>query len=229
MRTLEGAPRNAVFVTWEKGRENEAHGQYYYRARYYEPSIGRFVSQDPIGFAGGINEYAYAEDNPARFKDPIGNVVIDPNGTGVGGIKPFPDGSVADLVLALQRARQLARKNPKCNCYFKTIGMGLTLTELLDSPSIFVYYHPDPDPYASDLGKGTTLAWTDPRNDGIYFFPEGTNDSVEGITQTLIHELAHADMLNPPGNVDQEPAAQEAEFKCGFHIRIRQSITVTAK
>jgi hypothetical protein len=42
MRNLEGAPRNAVFVTRERDRENDGNGLYYYRARYYEPSIGRF-------------------------------------------------------------------------------------------------------------------------------------------------------------------------------------------
>jgi RHS repeat-associated protein len=37
---------------------------YYYRARYYDPLIGRFVSEDPIGFMGGGNFYAYAGDDP---------------------------------------------------------------------------------------------------------------------------------------------------------------------
>jgi RHS repeat-associated protein len=49
-------------------------GYYYNRARYYDPSIGRFTSKDPIGFsAGSINQYAYASNNPAVFTDPTGN------------------------------------------------------------------------------------------------------------------------------------------------------------
>ena len=35
------------------GRENDGNGLYYYRARYYSPGMGRFVSSDPIGLAGG--------------------------------------------------------------------------------------------------------------------------------------------------------------------------------
>ena len=35
------------------GRENDGNGLYYYRARYYSPRMGRFLSEDPIGFAGG--------------------------------------------------------------------------------------------------------------------------------------------------------------------------------
>jgi hypothetical protein len=44
----------------------------HYRARYYDPSIGRFVSEDPIGYAGGRNQYAYAASNPALYLDPSG-------------------------------------------------------------------------------------------------------------------------------------------------------------
>ena len=54
------------------GRENDGNGLYYYRARYYNPSIGRFISEDPIGFRGGINFYAYVRNNPTLFKDPTG-------------------------------------------------------------------------------------------------------------------------------------------------------------
>jgi RHS repeat-associated protein len=35
------------------GRENDGAGLYYYRFRYYAPQLGRFISQDPMGFAGG--------------------------------------------------------------------------------------------------------------------------------------------------------------------------------
>jgi RHS repeat-associated protein len=44
----------------------------YYRARYYDPKVGRFISEDPIGFNGGMNFYAYVEDNPVNFVDPDG-------------------------------------------------------------------------------------------------------------------------------------------------------------
>jgi uncharacterized protein RhaS with RHS repeats len=45
---------------------------YHYRARYYGPEVGRFISEDPIGLRGGVNPYAYAGGNPARFRDPLG-------------------------------------------------------------------------------------------------------------------------------------------------------------
>ena len=54
------------------GRENDGTGLYYYRARYYNPATGRFMSEDPIGFAGGADTYTYANGNPVLLIDPFG-------------------------------------------------------------------------------------------------------------------------------------------------------------
>jgi RHS repeat-associated protein len=54
------------------GRENDSNGLYYYRDRYYSPVLGRFVNEDPLGFGGGINFYAYVGDDPTNFNDPFG-------------------------------------------------------------------------------------------------------------------------------------------------------------
>jgi RHS repeat-associated protein len=55
------------------GRESDGTGLYYYRARYYNPAWGRFISEDPIGLTGGVNLYQYAFNNPLQLKDPSGN------------------------------------------------------------------------------------------------------------------------------------------------------------
>ncbi|MCX5805761.1 MAG: cell wall hydrolase [Proteobacteria bacterium] len=54
------------------GREPDETGLVYYRARYYDPTIGRFTQRDPIGMNGGINPYAYVNANPVNFTDPMG-------------------------------------------------------------------------------------------------------------------------------------------------------------
>jgi RHS repeat-associated protein len=58
------------------GREPDDTGLVYYRARYYDPSIGRFTQKDPIGMNGGLNLYAYVRGNPVNFNDPLG---LSPN------------------------------------------------------------------------------------------------------------------------------------------------------
>ncbi len=68
--TVIGEPSDNPFQY--TGRENDGTGLYYYRARYYSPELQRFISEDPIGLAGGINLYAYTANNPVRFKDPFG-------------------------------------------------------------------------------------------------------------------------------------------------------------
>jgi RHS repeat-associated protein len=62
-----------AFTGREWSPETELH---YVRARYYRSDIGRFISEDPIGLAGGQNFYTYARNNPVRWRDPSG---LNPN------------------------------------------------------------------------------------------------------------------------------------------------------
>lgn len=47
----------------------------YYRARYYQPGIGRFGSEDPIGLNGGPSLYTYVGSRPVADTDPLGLIV----------------------------------------------------------------------------------------------------------------------------------------------------------
>lgn len=69
--TSSGAPSSSSLQY--TSRENDGAGLYFYRARYYSPQFGRFISQDPLGVAGsGPNLYSYAGDNPISNSDPSG-------------------------------------------------------------------------------------------------------------------------------------------------------------
>jgi RHS repeat-associated protein len=56
------------------GRDNDGTGLYYYRARYYSPTLQRFISEDPMGLAGGNNLYAYVGNNPVNITDSSGMI-----------------------------------------------------------------------------------------------------------------------------------------------------------
>ncbi|SDP31704.1 RHS repeat-associated core domain-containing protein, partial [Pseudomonas cichorii] len=66
-------------------------GLHYNRYRYYDPRVGRFVSKDPIGYAGGLNLYAYAP-NPVGWMDPLGlaKCSCDPCGIAAHAEQPSP-------------------------------------------------------------------------------------------------------------------------------------------
>ncbi|MFN8635249.1 MAG: RHS repeat-associated core domain-containing protein [Chloroflexota bacterium] len=65
-----GSSANAARFT---GREDDGTGLYFYRARFYHPVLQRFLSEDPLGFAGGdTNLHAYVGNDPVNATDPSG-------------------------------------------------------------------------------------------------------------------------------------------------------------
>jgi RHS repeat-associated protein len=89
------------------GRELDSEtGLYYMRARYFDPQTGRFLSEDPIGFKGGKNFYAYVGNNAINQTDPDGTGVVD----------------CAKALKAINQAANqvkddLARVTTHCGCY----------------------------------------------------------------------------------------------------------------
>ena len=74
---IGGAPPSRYTYT---GREFDPDtGLLFYRARWYDPQQGRFTSEDPIGFDGGLNLYGYVENNPMSLSDPSGLCPSDNN------------------------------------------------------------------------------------------------------------------------------------------------------
>jgi RHS repeat-associated protein len=80
-------PNRFLFTGREFDKET---GLYYYRARYYNPEIGRFLQTDPVGYTAGVNLYTYCGNNPVNHLDPSGefwgSVIGGAIGGAVGGI-----------------------------------------------------------------------------------------------------------------------------------------------
>jgi RHS repeat-associated protein len=66
-----GAIANSYGFALNRSRETYSELSFF-RNRWYDAKTGRFTQEDPIGFAGGSNLYAYAGNNPASYTDPFG-------------------------------------------------------------------------------------------------------------------------------------------------------------
>jgi RHS repeat-associated protein len=156
---------------------------YYYRARYYDPKIGRFISEDPLGFKGGVNRYGYVGGGPMTGKDPFGLVATK-------GCRPQD-------AAAIQRAADKAVAKVKSGCLPCGEGKEKWIQKIQTTT-----YHCDPNegiriegpggvtvqpacgmarpPVGPTTGKDVTLFWP-----AFYDPPCGC---LEGV---LFHEIAH--------------------------------------
>jgi len=83
-RDANGSPGDRGFL----GKSNDTTGLVHVGARYYDSSIGAFVSPDPVldsSSPGQLNAYAYSYQNPVTFSDPSGLYALDQIGGGGGG------------------------------------------------------------------------------------------------------------------------------------------------
>jgi len=74
---------------------------YYNRARYYDPTTGRFLSEDPVRFSAGVNFYTYVRNNPISFVDPTG--LCPDNKQPVGCDTVLPNGETLGQVVQQER------------------------------------------------------------------------------------------------------------------------------
>ncbi|PXA03908.1 hypothetical protein DDZ13_09720 [Coraliomargarita sinensis] len=104
------APGTPFLYNGAYGVQTDFNGLLHMRARYYSTELRRFINQDPIGFSGGMNMYAYAGADPINFSDPTGlirwgqlgkaTLGIVANGIGVVvgiGVAAIPEPSMATV------------------------------------------------------------------------------------------------------------------------------------
>jgi RHS repeat-associated protein len=100
-------------------------GLRYYRARSYNPTVGRFISEDPIELHGGINLYAYVGNNPVSRIDPFGldwlNQAADFS-AGAGSVLTF---GMTDMINNATGASSVVNKCSVAHMLGKAAGIGL--------------------------------------------------------------------------------------------------------
>jgi len=90
------------------GVMSESNGFYYMRARYYDPVVGRFISEDPMGFDGGdVNLYVYGSNNPVLLVDPSGEFLTILGGAVGGGLAGGLTGGIVGFFSSLPTANSL--------------------------------------------------------------------------------------------------------------------------
>lgn len=102
-------------------------GLYLMGHRHYDPSLGRFLSRDPIGFAGDLNLYRYANGNPSTYNDPTGLRVPSP-------VASFFRGFATSAVVALAGSALLAFGGAAGLAIVATatiVGIGLFAADIL--------------------------------------------------------------------------------------------------
>ncbi len=144
------------------------------QARYYDPVIGRFLSNDPVGFASGgagfFNRYAYTANDPVNMVDPNGNEFVFH--TVNGGIRH----QAAQAMEYLQGASEGAR-----------------LIGKLDSSDQIISVTIDPSASSNSFNAATASVTWNPTL-GLRMGQNGEN-GISSAASSLAHEFAHAEEM----------------------------------
>jgi RHS repeat-associated protein len=94
-------------------------GLYYYRARFYDAKLGRFISEDPIGFVGGdVNLFGYVGNNVTNFSDPLGLARTHRD------LNSFGFGDCEELLKQIKELEGSIKERSAELSYRKRVGLG---------------------------------------------------------------------------------------------------------
>lgn len=105
-------------------------GLHYYRARYYDSTIGRFISEDPLRFGGDVDFYTYAANSPTNFIDPFGLTI----------------GVIGDSA-SVNMALQYLNKDPQSKKMIDALQKSSTVYTIVTTMSLYSDFS---DPNAND-------------------------------------------------------------------------------
>jgi RHS repeat-associated protein len=227
---------------------DEETGLYYLRARYYDPAIGRFIQEDPVGLAGGSNVYAYLGGDPTRARDPMGTMGLydkqyadrevlipgwsdfssggdDWDGDGVSDTEEWAEFSWALVGIKARFKHQGVATSFSMLAYYKTIGAanslhwGAARTDLGERVIRSLLFWRDLVVGGTfDLGDVDTSSGKIYINAGFVTAAEDAERSFEQLRLTLAHELFHWAWVQV-GVSDQQGEIGEIYAEC-FALRM---------
>ena len=141
----EEADSNPFRYVGKYGLMYETGDLYFVRARYYDPSIGRFLSEDPIW---ATNLYPYAGNNPMGYIDPSGNKYFEAVRIYIANSKPIVN-KESPIPLSLQKIDYLTSKISLIEDFFKLFGKDLgkigdataILSILVEGKKAIIYFN----------------------------------------------------------------------------------------
>jgi RHS repeat-associated protein len=197
-----GVCRNSPDLPTDKlftGQRLDGTGLYYYNARYYDPTIGRFISADTViqnpGNPQTLNRYSYGLNNPLKYFDPSGHVVMI-GGCDVRAIDamkgcPYLPKEIASLVTDVV-------SSDIYQAYDAIRSVDTMITGIFEDCETFTL-----EIVSGDLGQGGNLAETtpDPGRGAIIQLNNNAakNPTLDSFTKYLAHEFGHGygRMLDP--------------------------------
>jgi RHS repeat-associated protein len=173
---------------------------YYYRARQYDPALGRFLSEDEIGNDEGLDLYTYVGNSPINFRDPLGLYKL----------KGFPTDKAAQMSQAIDAA--MAKLNANCPSCAGPDGAAIAKTI---KGATFVYV---PDLQGTPLRFGNEVIPVGPlcgkagpnfKKHVIEIGGSAFGPKCCSLASTIAHEASH----KAPTNYDEHQAG-DLEKKC---------------
>jgi len=208
-----GLPHDYWHGTLLDGK-NDGSGFRYMRNRYYDPLTGRFTQEDPIGLAGGVNLYGFANGDPINFSDPFGLKFC---------IKDKNKGHIQEIKDALSYALDARIDwDEKTNCVKGQIHPGKN-TAFRGLQTGFQAMVNSDVAYAAKLGGGFGSPQSSPTeitvetDINVRVYHTGSWGVCDGgialatMPQAFAHELEHRFSGLPPGPAAEEDAIQRGD------------------
>jgi RHS repeat-associated protein len=201
----ESSPTNGDRFKFAAREYDSATGLYFNRARYYDPTTGRFISQDPMSFAAGDTDlYRYVGNGPTNATDPSGWSAIAMNSTGLAdngptGVTIAPPGPI--------NIRPIYRQPPPPSASERILNYSSGLVNEVVHP----FY---PSTIGSEIGQ--MLVW----------WPGGASDPNLTPAINQAREQAEIDRLIDPNSPPPDPDQTSTPTRA-FSLARQQSARVT--